>query len=99
MCEFKIIRKNDGSQIMEDIVIVNYTEENEIVFKDVLGMAEILKSALILDVNTLNQTLTVIEHPLVKDIIGLLKNLADKNITKEKIDNIIDQLSKLKKSL
>jgi len=99
MCEFKIIRKNDGSQIMEDIVIVNYTENNEIVFKDVLGMAELLKSALILNVNTLNQTLVVMEHPIINDFIGLMTNLNDKNKTKEKIENIVAQLTELKNSL
>jgi len=99
MCEFKIIRKKDGSQIMEDIVIVYYTENNEIVFKDVLGMAELLKSALILDVNTLNQTLVVMEHPIIKDFIGLMTNLNDKNKTKEKIENIVTQLNELKNSL
>jgi len=99
MCEFKIIRLNDGSQIMEDIVIVNYTENNEIVFKDVLGMAELLKSALILNVNTLNQTLVVMEHPIINDFIGLMTNLNDKNKTKEKIENIVAQLTELKNSL
>ena len=97
MCEFKIM--NDGSQIMEDIVIVNYTENNEIVFKDVLGMAELLKSALILEVNTLNQTLVVMEHPIINDFIGLMTNLNDKNKTKEKIENIVAQLTELKNSL
>jgi len=99
MCEFKIIRKNDGSQIMEDIVIVNYTENNEIVFKDVLGMAELLKSALILSVNTLNQTLVVMEHPIINDFIGLMTNLNDKNKTKEKIENIVTQLNELKNAI
>ena len=50
MCEFKIIKKNDGSQILEDIVILSYTEDSELLFKDVIGMGEILESALILDV-------------------------------------------------
>ncbi len=99
MCEFKIIRKSDGSQIMEDIVIVNYTEENEIIFKDILGMAEILKSALILEVNTLNQTLVVMEHPIIKNFISLMTNLNDKNMTKENIETIVTQLTKLKNSL
>ncbi|MFX1340506.1 MAG: CooT family nickel-binding protein [Promethearchaeota archaeon] len=99
MCEFKIVRKNDGSQIMEDIVIINYTEDNEIVFKDVLGMAEIVKSALILDVNTMNQTLIIVEHPIIKNFIGLMRNLTDKNKTKEMIEDIISQLNALKKSL
>jgi len=99
MCEFKIIRKNDGSQIMEDIVIVNYSDDNKIVFKDVLGMAEILKSALILDVNTINQTLIIMEHPIIKYFIELMKNLTNRNKAKENIDAIITQLNELKKSI
>ena len=69
MCEFKIIKQNDGSQILEDIVILTYTENNELLFKDVLGIGELLKSALIVDVNTLNQTCVVVEHPLIKEFI------------------------------
>ncbi len=99
MCEFKIIRKNDSSQIMEDIVIVNYTEDNKLVLKDILGMAEVLNSALILDVNTLNQTLVVVEHPIINDFIGLMRDLTDKDITKEKIDKVITQLNELKSTL
>ena len=99
MCEFKIIKKNDGTQIMEDIVVVNYTDENELMFKDVLGMGDISKSALILNVNTLNQTLVVMEHPLIKDFLGLLNNLNVKKATKEEIDNLIAKLSEIKTSL
>ncbi|MFX0071142.1 MAG: hypothetical protein ACFFAO_08630 [Candidatus Hermodarchaeota archaeon] len=99
MCEFKIIKKNDGSQIMEDIVVVNYTDEDELMFKDVLGMGDVLKSALILDVNTLNQTLIVVENPLIKDFLGLINNLNSNKITKEEIDNFIIKLNELKNSL
>ena len=84
---------------MEDIVIVNYTENNEIVFKDILGMAELLKSALILEVNTLNQTLVVMEHPLINDFIGLMTNLNDKKKTKENIETIFAQLTELKNTI
>ncbi|GAH03113.1 unnamed protein product, partial [marine sediment metagenome] len=70
MCEFKVIKKNDGSQILEDIVILSYTEDNELLFKDVIGMGEILKSALIVDVNTMSQTCVVLEHPLIQDFVG-----------------------------
>ncbi len=51
MCEFKIINESDESQIAEDILVLFYTEDNELVFRDVLGMGEKLESALILDVN------------------------------------------------
>ena len=99
MCEFKVIKKNDNSQIMEDIVIVNYNESNELVFKDILGMAEIMKSALILNVNTINQTLTIVEHPLIKEFICLVNDFLNKKATKEEIDKVVIQLNKLKNSL
>jgi len=99
MCEFKIIKKNDGSQILEDIVILSYTEDNELLFKDVLGMGEILKSALIVDVNTLNQTCVVLEHPLVRDFIGFVEKVNDRTISKSDIERFQVQLDDLKKNL
>ena len=99
MCEFKIIKKNDGSQILEDVVILSYTEDNELLFKDVMGMGEILKSALIVDVNTLNQTCVILEHPLVRDFIGIVEKLNNKTISKSEIENFEKLLDKLKKNL
>ena len=99
MCEFKIIKKNDGSKILEDIVILSYTEDNELLFKDVLGAGEILKSALIVDVNTLNQTCVVLEHPLVRDFIGIVEKINNKTISKSEIKNFEKQLNDLKKNL
>lgn len=96
MCEFKIIKKNDGSQILEDIVILSYTEKNELLFKDILGIGEILNSALIVDVNTLNQTCVVLEHPLVRDFIGIVKNINDKTLSKSDIENFQTQLEIIK---
>ena len=99
MCEFKIIKKNDGSQILEDIVILSYTEDNKLLFKDVMGMGEILKSALIVDVNTLNQTCVVLEHPLVRDFIGIIEKINNKTISKSEIENFEKLLNDLKKNL
>ncbi len=99
MCEFKIIKKNDGSQILEDVVILSYTEDNELLFKDVMGMGEVLKSALIVDVNTLNQTCVVLEHPLVRDFIGIVEKLNNKTISKSEIENFEKLLDELKKNL
>lgn len=99
MCEFKIIKKNDNSQIGEDIIILGYTEENELVFKDILGMGTKLDSALILDVSTISQTAVVMEHPLIKDFIGLMKNLIDKKATTMQVENVQSQLDELKNSL
>ncbi len=99
MCEFKIIKKNDNSQIGEDIIFLGYTEENELVFKDILGMGTKLDSALVLDVNTISQTTVILEHPLIKDFIGLMKNLLDKKATTIQVENLQSQLDELKNSL
>jgi hypothetical protein len=84
---------------MEDIVIIGYSDNNGLIFKDILGAGEILESALILDVNTINQTLLVLEHPLIRNFIGLLKDLTDKKAKKEQIDAIIGKLGELKNAL
>jgi len=99
MCEFKIVKKNDGSQILEDIVILSYTEDNELLFKDVIGMGEILESALILDVNTLNQTCVVLEHPLIRGFIDIIQKVNNKTISKSEIESFEKQLGVLKKNL
>jgi len=99
MCEFKVIKKNDGSQILEDIVILSYTEDNELLFKDVIGMGEILKSALIVDVNTLSQTCVVLEHPLIKDFVGIIEKINSKTILKADIENFEKQLISLKENI
>ena len=98
MCEFKIIKQNDGSQILEDIVVLSYTENNELLFKDILGIGEIIDSGLILDVNTLNQTCVVIEHPLVKDFINLIKKFSDNSLNKAEIEKVQKNLEKLKEN-
>ena len=99
MCEFKVIKKNDGSQILEDIVILSYTENNELLFKDIIGMGEILPSALIVDVNTLNQTCVVLEHPLIQDFVGMIEKINSKTISKADIENFEKQLNNLKKKI
>lgn len=99
MCEFKIIRKNDGSQILEDVVILSYNDNSELMLKDVIGMGETLDSALILDVNTMNQKCIIIEHPIIKDFINLIKKINMKQITKSDIDITIQKLDALKDHL
>lgn len=99
MCEFKIVKKNDGSQMLEDIVILSYTEDSELLFKDVIGKGEILESALILDVNTLNQTCIVLEHPLIKGFIDIIQKVNDKTISKSEIESFEKQLEDLKKKI
>jgi hypothetical protein len=99
MCEFKIIRKNDGSQILEDIVVLTYNENYELVCKDVLGIGETLKSTLILNVNTLNQTCMVLEHSLIGDFIKLLNSINDNSTTKEQIETLQNKLDVIKKTI
>ncbi|MHA2392538.1 MAG: hypothetical protein ACXAEX_11400 [Promethearchaeota archaeon] len=96
MCEFKIIRKNDDSQILEDIVILSYNEENELVLRDVIGMGETIESAIIINVNTMNQKCLVLENPLVKNFVSLLFKLNENKAITSDIDQIVNQLELLK---
>ena len=97
MCEFKIIKKNDGSQILEDIVVLSYTDNNELLFRDVMGAGDTLSSALILDVNTLNQTCTIFEHELVKPFIDLMKLFESGKATSSDMELFIQKMNLLKK--
>ncbi|MCK4285684.1 MAG: CooT family nickel-binding protein [Candidatus Lokiarchaeota archaeon] len=99
MCEFKIIKRNDGSQIMEDIVIISYNENSELVLRDILGMGEMLESALILDVNTMNQKCVVLENPLIKDFISLITKINVNQVNGNDFDNLINKLEELKEDL
>ncbi len=99
MCEFKVINETDGSQIGEDVLILSYTDDNELIFKDVLGMGEKLDSALILDVNTLNQKCVILQHPLIKDFIGLIKNINTNNVKVEQIQNFQSKIEHIKDNL
>jgi predicted RNA-binding protein len=99
MCEFKIIRENDGSQIAEDVLVLTYTEENELFLRDILGSGDILDSALILDVNTVNQTSRIIEHPIIKPFIKMMKNLIDGSVEEDTIENIKKELTKIENSM
>ena len=96
MCEFKIIKQNDGLQILEDIVVLTYTDNNELLFKDILGMGEYLESALIMSVNTLNQQCIVLEHPIIKDFMKLLKKINTNELTNSDIEKFSNELTKLK---
>jgi len=96
MCEFKIIRKNDGSQILEDIVILSYNENNALILKDVIGMGDTLESALILEVNTMNQKCVILEHPLIKEFLNLITKLSQNQVIKSEVDKLIQELEELK---
>ncbi|MHA1292749.1 MAG: hypothetical protein ACTSQJ_08800 [Promethearchaeota archaeon] len=95
MCEFKIVRKNDNSQVGEEIVVIGYSENNELIFSDILGESFSLNSALILNVNTLNQTLTVVEHPLIKDFLSLINKITNKTLKIDDINKFKSAISKI----
>ena len=99
MCEFKIIRRNDDSQIADEILVLSYNEKNELLFRDILGGGEKSESALILDVNTMNQTTVILEHPIIKDFIGLMRDLKEKKAIKSQIENLQNKLEELKAHL
>jgi len=99
MCEFKIIRENDETQIAEEILVLNYNNENELLLRDVLGSGEIVNSALILDVNTLDQTCKIIEHPIVNPFIQMMKGLASGDPDKESIRKVKEELEKIESTL
>ncbi|MFX1478210.1 MAG: CooT family nickel-binding protein, partial [Promethearchaeota archaeon] len=96
MCEFKIIRKNDDSHLVEDIVVISYDNDNRLVLKDIIGLGKTLDSALILEVNTLNQKTVILENPIVKDFINLLVKLNDNSATTSDADLVINKLELLK---
>ena len=99
MCEFKVIKKNDGSQISEDIVILSYTENNELLFKDILGMGASLDSALILNVNTLNQTCEIFEHPIIKNFLRLVQSINKNTLDASIIEDFQKELDEIKSQL
>ncbi|MFW9867492.1 MAG: CooT family nickel-binding protein [Candidatus Thorarchaeota archaeon] len=99
MCEFKIIRKKDDSQLTEDIVVISYDNDNKLVLKDIIGLGTTLDSALILEVNTLNQKTVILENPIVKHFINLLVKINDNSATASDADIIINKLELLKGEL
>ena len=62
-------------------------------------MVTSLDSALMLDVNTISQTTVILEHPLIKDFIGLLRNLVNKKATITQVEHLQSQLDELKNHL
>ena len=99
MCEFKILRLNDNAQIAEEILILGYTENNELLFRDILGAGEKAESALILEVNTMSQKVEIFEHPIIKDFVGLMKDVQQGKANEAQIEALQSQLEALKKEL
>jgi dihydroxyacetone kinase DhaKLM complex PTS-EIIA-like component DhaM len=99
MCEFDIIKAKDGSKIAEEILSLAYTDNNALILKDILGSGLKLDSALILDVNTMSQKCTVMEHPLIKDFLKLMIDINDNKINSEEISEFQEKLEQLKENL
>ncbi|MBD3197573.1 MAG: CooT family nickel-binding protein [Candidatus Lokiarchaeota archaeon] len=99
MCEFKVKEEKEETLLAEEIVVLSYSEENKLELRDILGISEQLDSALILEVNTLNQQCKVVQHPIVKHLIQLMKNLSNEKIDTADIDHIVSLLEDLKKKL
>lgn len=95
MCEFKVVNVEDGSLLLEDVVVLYHGDDGGLVLKDVLGMGEKLDSALIYDVNTLNQTCKILTHPLVKPFVEMLKTTIDKKDNQAMIARFKEQLDAL----
>lgn len=96
MCEFKIINKSDSSQLLEDIVILSYNEKSELVLKDVIGMGEILESAIILNVNTMNQKCVILQNPIINNFISLITKIQNESVKISDFDEFMNKLELLK---
>ncbi len=95
MCEFKIIDIEKDNQLEEEIVILSYSENNKLQLIDILGDSKELESALIYDVNTLDQTCKVFQHPIINPFIKLIKSINNENLDPIKIKefhSILDSL-------
>ena len=99
MCEFKIRRLNDDAQIAEEILILGYNENNELLFRDILGAGEKAESALILEVNTMSQKVEIFEHPIIKDFVGLMRDVQRGKASEAQIEALQSQLEAIKKEI
>lgn len=99
MCEFKVSDKRDGEQIAEEILVLSYSEEKKLQLRDILGISEEIDSGLIYDVNTLDQSCTIIQHPIIKPFLEFIDKLDRKNANPQDIDMLIHKLEELKKTL
>ncbi len=99
MCEFKVKEKSDGTQLAEEVVVLSYSDDHRLLLKDILGTSTEAGSALIYDVDTLETTCTLIQHPLVKPFIDLLENLTQNKAKISDIESFQEQLEEIKGKL
>ncbi|TFF95099.1 MAG: hypothetical protein EU547_07915 [Promethearchaeota archaeon] len=99
MCEFTVKDLSDGSQLGEEIVVMSYTDEKSLLLKDILGVAQKMDSALIYDVDTLDQTCKLIQHPLINPFLTLVEKLSKNEVKTSDIEIVQEKLEEIKKSL
>ncbi|TXT60095.1 MAG: hypothetical protein BAJALOKI1v1_1320009 [Promethearchaeota archaeon] len=99
MCEFKVIDKKTKAQVAEEIVILSYSDEKKLLLKDILGISGNLESALIYDVNTLNQTCTLIQHPLINPFLQLQEKISKGTAQISDVERVQSALEEFKKTL
>jgi len=99
LCEFKIVDKKIKNQLAEDVVLLSYSDGKKLLLKDILGIANEAESALIYEVNTLDQTCTIIQHPIVNPFITLLEKINDDTVEPNDIEQFQSKLEELKNSL
>ncbi len=98
MCEFKILDESN-SELAEEIVILSYSEEKKLQLKDILGITKEYDSALIYNVDTLDQTCNIIQHPIVKPFIELIDKIVNKTINENNINEFKLKIDNLKQEL
>ncbi|MFO8019896.1 MAG: hypothetical protein R6U96_14825 [Promethearchaeia archaeon] len=96
MCEFDVKKLNEEPKLAEDVVVLGYNEEKDLLLRDIIGGITKLDSALIYDVNTLNQTCRVLEHPLIRQFLNLLQEIEDDSLQNSTIEKIQQSLEELK---
>ncbi|OYT30142.1 MAG: hypothetical protein B6U95_01310 [Thermofilum sp. ex4484_82] len=81
MCEFKILleKEDKKEKIAEDIIKISY-EDDVLSLYDVLGSRKPVENAIILKVDVGSEEVVVIEHPLIKDFIKLIRCAKDRDL-------------------
>ncbi|MGQ4872440.1 MAG: CooT family nickel-binding protein [Promethearchaeia archaeon] len=95
MCEFKVIRMNDSTEIAEEILALGYSDDNKLFLSDIMGVSKVLDSALILDVNTMTQKVEIFEHPIISEFINLIKKVHSNSLKNTDIEDFKKKLNLL----
>lgn len=95
MCEFKVLKLDDSSEIAEEILAMGYSNDNQLFLSDIMGVRKAIDSALIWDVNTMTQTVKIIEHPIISEFLTLMRKIISKDIQTSDIENFKNKLDGL----